>query len=68
MRKTEVIHFAESLGGGVPDHPPRHHDPRRHPARAARGEGVTDGLMRLSVGIEDKEDPIADLDQAISSR
>src|SRR5829696_316046 len=26
-------------GGGVPDHPPRHHDPRRHTARAARGEG-----------------------------
>ena len=22
MRKTEVIHFAESLGGGVPDHTP----------------------------------------------
>jgi cystathionine beta-lyase/cystathionine gamma-synthase len=29
---------------------------------------VTDGLMRLSVGIEDKEDLIADLDHAISSR
>jgi cystathionine beta-lyase/cystathionine gamma-synthase len=27
---------------------------------------VTDGLMRLSVGIEDKEDLIADLDLAIS--
>ena len=54
----------EPRGGGVPDHPPRHHDPRRHPARAARGEGVTDGLMRLSVGIEDKEDLIADLDHA----
>jgi cystathionine beta-lyase/cystathionine gamma-synthase len=27
---------------------------------------VTDGLMRLSVGIEDKEDLIADLDWAIS--
>jgi cystathionine beta-lyase/cystathionine gamma-synthase len=29
--------------------------------------GVTDGLMRLSVGIEDKEDLVADLDRAISS-
>ncbi len=32
-----------------------------------RGEaGITDGLVRLSVGIEDAEDIIADLDQALS--
>ncbi len=29
-------------------------------------EGITDGLVRLSVGIEDVEDIIADLDQALS--
>jgi cystathionine beta-lyase/cystathionine gamma-synthase len=28
--------------------------------------GITDGLVRLSVGIEDKEDLIADLDQALA--
>jgi cystathionine beta-lyase/cystathionine gamma-synthase len=27
--------------------------------------GITDGLVRLSVGIEDAEDIIADLDQAL---
>jgi cystathionine beta-lyase/cystathionine gamma-synthase len=29
--------------------------------------GITDGLLRLSVGIEDKEDLIADLAQALKS-
>ena len=28
--------------------------------------GITDGLIRLSVGIEDVEDIIADLDQALA--
>jgi cystathionine beta-lyase/cystathionine gamma-synthase len=27
--------------------------------------GITEGLVRLSVGIEDKEDLIADLEQAL---
>src|SRR5215211_5306559 len=38
------------------------------PREQREARGVTDGLVRLSVGIEDKEDLIADLDQAISSR
>ena len=29
--------------------------------------GITEGLVRLSVGIEDKDDLIADLDQAIAA-
>jgi len=28
--------------------------------------GITDGLIRISVGIEDVEDLITDLDQALS--
>ena len=28
--------------------------------------GITDGLLRLSVGIEDVEDIVADLDQALA--
>jgi cystathionine beta-lyase/cystathionine gamma-synthase len=28
--------------------------------------GITDGLVRLSVGLEDVEDLIADLDQALA--
>ncbi len=29
--------------------------------------GITDGLVRLSVGLEDSEDLIADLDAALAS-
>ncbi|MGA9461851.1 MAG: PLP-dependent transferase, partial [Terracidiphilus sp.] len=29
--------------------------------------GITEGLVRLSVGIEDKEDLIADLEQALKA-
>jgi len=41
------------------------HAPIPREQREARG--VTEGLMRLSVGIEDREDLIADLDGAISA-
>jgi cystathionine beta-lyase/cystathionine gamma-synthase len=30
--------------------------------------GITDGLVRISVGIEDVEDILADLDQALNTR
>jgi cystathionine beta-lyase/cystathionine gamma-synthase len=67
VQKTRIFHFAESLGGveSLITHPAT----MTHAAipREQREErGVTDGLMRLSVGIEDKEDLIADLDRAIS--
>jgi cystathionine gamma-lyase/cystathionine beta-lyase/cystathionine gamma-lyase/homocysteine desulfhydrase len=29
--------------------------------------GITEGRVRLSIGIEDKEDLIADLDQALAA-
>jgi cystathionine beta-lyase/cystathionine gamma-synthase len=29
--------------------------------------GISDGLIRLSIGIEDKEDLIADLDHALAA-
>ena len=35
------------------------------PAEVRERVGITDGLVRLSVGIEDAEDIIADLDQAL---
>ena len=34
------------------------------PKEQREARGVTDGLMRLSVGIEDKEDLISDLNTA----
>ncbi len=67
VQKTRVVHFAESLGGveSLITHPATMtHAAIPREQREARG--VTDGLLRLSVGIEDKEDLIADLDQAIS--
>ncbi len=69
VQKTRVFHFAESLGGveSLVTHPAT----MTHaaiPREQLEARGVSDGLMRLSVGIEDKEDLIADLDQAISPR
>jgi cystathionine gamma-lyase len=67
VQKTRVFSFAESLGGveSLITHPATMtHAAIPREQREARG--VTDGLMRLSVGIEDKEDLIADLDQALS--
>jgi cystathionine gamma-lyase len=68
VQKMRVFHFAESLGGveSLITHPATMtHAAIPREQREARG--VTDGLMRLSVGIEDREDLIADLDGAISA-
>ena len=51
---------------GVPGHPPGDVVPRAGMAPADREAlGVTEGLLRLSIGIEDAEDLIADLGQAL---
>jgi cystathionine beta-lyase/cystathionine gamma-synthase len=60
-------YLAESLGGveTLICHPAT----MTHAAVGAEGRaklGITDGLMRISVGIEDVEDIVADLDQALS--
>jgi cystathionine gamma-lyase len=66
VESTRIFALAESLGGveslighpvtmthaGVPEHMREH-------------MGLTDGLVRLSVGIEDTQDLIQDLDQAL---
>ena len=67
VQKTEVFHFAESLGGveSLITHPAT----MTHaaiPKEQRESRGVTDGLLRLSVGIEDADDLVADLDRAIS--
>jgi cystathionine gamma-lyase len=61
----EVFSLAESLGGveSLVDHPAS----MTHasiPAEQRRAAGLEDGLIRLSVGIEDAEDLVADLDRA----
>jgi cystathionine beta-lyase/cystathionine gamma-synthase len=67
VQKTKIFHFAESLGGveSLITHPAT----MTHaaiPKEQRESRGVTDGLLRLSVGIEDAEDLVADLDRAIS--
>ncbi len=66
VQKTRLFSFAESLGGveSLITHPAT----MTHaaiPKEQREARGVTDGLMRLSVGIEDADDLIADLEQAI---
>jgi len=60
--------LAESLGGveSLVDHPAS----MTHasiPAEQRRAAGLQDGLIRLSVGIEDESDLIADLEQALKN-
>lgn len=67
MSSFEVFSLAESLGGveSLVDHPASMtHASIPKEERAAAG--LQDGLIRLSVGIEDADDLIADLDQAIA--
>ncbi|NMN00147.1 O-acetylhomoserine aminocarboxypropyltransferase [Bifidobacterium sp. DSM 109958] len=45
---------------------PAHITHREVPAAARVAAGVTDNLIRLSIGLEDADDLIADLDQAIA--
>src|SRR3569833_1286319 len=59
---------AESLGGveSLASHSATSTHAALSAEDRARG-GITDGLVRLSVGIEDKEDLIADLEQALQA-
>ncbi len=64
---TQIFALAESLGGveSLIGHPAT----MTHaaiPAEQRRAIGLNDGLIRLSVGIEDSEDLIADLEQALT--
>ena len=66
LKKTKIILFAESLGGvetliTFPE-TQTHND---IPERIRFQMGINDRLLRLSVGIEDVDDLIADLDQAL---
>ena len=69
LAKVHLIQFAESLGGvetlitfpAVQTH-------ADIPAADRDRLGISDRLLRLSVGIEDADDLIADLDQALGER
>jgi cystathionine beta-lyase/cystathionine gamma-synthase len=68
LKKVRLCALAESLGGveTLISHPAS----MTHasiPAEQRALIGVTDGLVRISVGVEDVEDILQDLDQALSS-
>ena len=52
--------------GRIIDQSPGNHDPCLHPKRRTRKGGVVDNLLRLSVGVEDIDDLLDDLKQALS--
>ena len=67
LEHMQVMSFAESLGGveSLISHPAS----MTHasiPAERRAELGLTDGMVRLSVGIENVEDLLADLDQALA--
>ncbi|NLG77519.1 MAG: cystathionine gamma-synthase [Xanthomonadaceae bacterium] len=69
LEKLRIFTIAESLGGveSLVDHPGL----MTHasiPADKRAALGIDDSLIRLSVGIEDVEDLIADLDQALGAK
>lgn len=67
LKRVRVCTLGESLGGveTLISHPAS----MTHAAIGEKGRraiGLTDGMVRISVGIEDVEDLIADLDQALA--
>jgi cystathionine beta-lyase/cystathionine gamma-synthase len=67
LRRFRVFSLAESLGGveSLIGHPAM----MTHasvPKDRREAMGLTDGLVRLSCGVEDVDDLIADLDQALA--
>ena len=71
-RTVSRTHFFVSIRGefgrhGKPDLPPRQHDPPRHEfAEARQIAGISETLIRLSVGLEHSSDQLAELSHLIS--
>src|SRR5438309_663134 len=68
LKKVRVCSLGESLGGveTLISHPAT----MTHMALGEKGRkatGITDGMVRISVGIEDVDDIVADLDEALSA-
>ena len=68
LKKVRVCSLAESLGGveTLISHPAT----MTHAALGPKGRktiGITDGMVRISVGIEDVEDIVRDLETALKA-
>ncbi|MEX2356308.1 MAG: aminotransferase class I/II-fold pyridoxal phosphate-dependent enzyme [Thermaerobacterales bacterium] len=68
LKALEIIRFTPTLGGVTSNvsHPATTSH-RWLPADERRRAGIADGLLRLSIGLEEADDLIADLDQALSA-
>ncbi len=68
LDRLEVLSLAESLGGveTLISHPATMTHASIPPAARA-AVGITDGLVRVSVGLEDRDDLLDDLDQALAA-
>jgi cystathionine gamma-lyase len=68
LERTQLFTLAESLGGveSLIEHPAIMTHASIPPAQR-QALGIEDGLIRLSVGIEDCDDLIADLEQALGA-
>jgi cystathionine beta-lyase len=67
VTNTKLFHLAESLGGikSLVSHPATMTH-KTIPVEKRRAAGVADSLIRLSIGLEDAEDLIRDLQQALA--
>ena len=68
LKKVRICSLGESLGGveTLISHPAT----MTHAGLGAKGRkaiGITDGIVRISVGIEDVDDILDDLDQALNA-
>jgi cystathionine gamma-lyase/cystathionine beta-lyase/cystathionine gamma-lyase/homocysteine desulfhydrase len=68
LKRVRICSLGESLGGveTLISHPAT----MTHAGLGAKGRkaiGITDGMVRISVGIEDVDDLLDDLDQALSA-
>jgi cystathionine gamma-lyase/cystathionine beta-lyase/cystathionine gamma-lyase/homocysteine desulfhydrase len=68
LKQVKLCVLGESLGGveTLISHPAT----MTHAAVGAEGRakiGLTDGMVRISVGIEDADDIVADLEQALAA-
>jgi len=68
VTSTQLFKLAESLGGikSLLSHPAQMTH-KTIPAEKRRASGVADSLIRLSVGLEEAEDLISDLEQALNA-
>lgn len=67
LDRTRIFALAESLGGveSLIEHPATMSHASMRPEQRALA-GITDAVLRLSVGIEDAADLVADLEQALA--